>query len=222
MSCPKASRGDSPRSGFTLVELLVVIAIIGILVALLLPAVQAAREAARRSECSNNLKQIGLAVHNFHDTYKGLPMLTRGTTGGSAGDGGGRSSFWVEIFPFAEQQNLFQMLNGNNTNGIGNPATQTSLGNLMRDNWDLLTPAEQKGLGTVSYMTCPTRRTGTQMLEAGNIMRGPVTDYAVVMANLDYQPATLDWRRRITPATRRLTTGGITGTPATITTSIAF
>jgi prepilin-type N-terminal cleavage/methylation domain-containing protein/prepilin-type processing-associated H-X9-DG protein len=87
-----------PRSrAFTLVELLVVIAIIGILIALLLPAVQAAREAARRSQCSNNLKQLGLGFHNYHDAYKKLMA-------------GAWSCCWgtwkVSIFPYIEQKNL--------------------------------------------------------------------------------------------------------------------
>lgn len=101
--------------GFTLVELLVVIAIIGILVALLLPAVQAAREAARRMQCSNNCKQIGLALHNYHDAYKSFPMswyidipgLSPGKTVFNA------ESWGVSILPFMEQQPLYDRYDHN-------------------------------------------------------------------------------------------------------------
>src|SRR5581483_9115312 len=86
------------RRAFTLVELLVVIAIIGVLVALLLPAVQVAREAARRMRCQNNLKQIGLACHNFHDVNGEMPKAFSPTTG---------LSWHVYILPYIEQQTLF-------------------------------------------------------------------------------------------------------------------
>ncbi|GAA4430620.1 DUF1559 domain-containing protein [Bremerella cremea] len=88
---------SSPQSGFTLVELLVVIAIIGVLIALLLPAVQQAREAARRMQCSNNLKQLGLALHNYHDTNGAFPMV-------SYIDNTNRPASWiVRLWPYIEQ-----------------------------------------------------------------------------------------------------------------------
>jgi len=94
---------SSNRSGFTLVELLVVIAIIGILIALLLPAVQAAREAARRSQCTNNLKQITLALHNYHDTSNQLPMNYISQTNAWVS--------WMQgILPYIEQDPLYKQI----------------------------------------------------------------------------------------------------------------
>ena len=104
--------------GFTLVELLVVIAIIGVLVALLLPAVQAAREASRRSSCGNNLKQLAIACHNYHDVALKFPM-NYATTAGNAhwnepDDSTHRSTSWmVQILPFVEQKPLYDQIDFN-------------------------------------------------------------------------------------------------------------
>src|SRR5689334_7824014 len=96
-SAGRAMRRAFTRAGFTLVELLVVIAIIGVLVSLLLPAVQSAREAARRAQCQNHLKQIGLAVLNFEDVNKSLPHSRYDD----------RYTWAVEILPYVEQKSLF-------------------------------------------------------------------------------------------------------------------
>src|SRR6188474_2972552 len=110
------SAAISFRRGFTLVELLVVIAIIGVLVALLLPAVQSAREAARRTQCTNNMKQIGLACHNFHDTYGTVPNIVSYTPTGGGGTTGGFGSGWgflPFLLPYVEQKALFDTINFN-------------------------------------------------------------------------------------------------------------
>ncbi|PQO39987.1 DUF1559 domain-containing protein [Blastopirellula marina] len=105
-------KSTSKRRGFTLVELLVVIAIIGVLIALLLPAVQQAREAARRMQCTNNFKQVGLALHNYHDTYLKFPFATIGSTDANKDENGinnsrNRYSWMQMILPQMEQTAVY-------------------------------------------------------------------------------------------------------------------
>ena len=118
----------SRRRGFTLVELLVVIAIIGILIALLLPAVQAAREAARRSQCTNNLKQVGLAIQNFHDIRQEIVpawLSSEGMPGGpipTASSNATSHAAWpVLLMPFMEAQNVFDLADLKTQLSVDNP-----------------------------------------------------------------------------------------------------
>jgi len=115
MLSSKRLHNGEPRRGFTLVELLVVIAIIGILVALLLPAVQAAREAARRMSCSNNLKQIGLAIMNYESSHKKLPPGGE-TTDYNSGATSFKRGFWPHsvltiMLPYMEQSAVYDKMN---------------------------------------------------------------------------------------------------------------
>lgn len=124
------------RDAFTLVELLVVIAIIGILIALLLPAVQAAREAARRISCTNHLKQLGLALHNYHSSYNCFPGLGITTA----------TSFSVQakLLPFVEQQNLQNLIDFKQALYLGSSHSQT------------LNPAQATAARTVlPLLRCP-------------------------------------------------------------------
>ncbi|MBI1246649.1 DUF1559 domain-containing protein [bacterium] len=98
------------RRGFTLVELLVVIAIIGVLIALLLPAVQQAREAARRMSCTNNLKQLALAVHNYHDTFDCFPTGAIGYKNSGGNQDANYSAWTLHLMPFIEMNNLYQAI----------------------------------------------------------------------------------------------------------------
>lgn len=146
------------KRGFTLIELLVVIAIIAILIALLLPAVQSAREAARRSQCKSNLKQIGLALQNYHDNtkmfppaligsgrYNAPPRLVQNTTG------------WILLLPYLDQKAMYQQYNFSAPSSVSNPYGQTLVGTNSAVNQRVY----NKLLGILS---CPTDDGGDQVV----------------------------------------------------------
>ena len=158
-------RCRSPRTGFTLVELLVVIAIIGILIAILLPAVQAARAAARRTECQNNLKQMILATHNFESVHEGVPPAYL--------SGAGHATWLVMIMPFLEQASLYEQAN---------------------IKWQYYRLSKEIIEQQVGFFYCPSRRSPPQLSVSGD-GRGPVphrpgalADYAMCAGDGEYQP----------------------------------
>ncbi|MDO5580785.1 MAG: DUF1559 domain-containing protein [Planctomycetia bacterium] len=168
--------------GFTLVELLVVIAIIGILIGLLLPAVQAAREAARRMQCTNQLKQLGIAVHNFHDVRNGVVPLCVPITSWSTPS---RASFFVLVLPYMERQATYDLV-VQKTNGLTASMNNDTF-------WNTLTEEERKSMFIPGYL-CPSRRPSdaNNLIEDGLTTTtdgelrnggkyGPQTDYAVVI-----------------------------------------
>ncbi|MEP3479793.1 MAG: DUF1559 domain-containing protein [Fuerstiella sp.] len=144
------------RPGFTLIELLVVIAIIAILVSLLLPAVQQAREAARRTQCKNNLKQFGLALHNYHDVYN--RFCSRQTGSGTTASGGmrGRMSGFTAILPFLEQKNLYETMVSENAAPWANlPSLNMKLSAFMcPSDVGERQPAGGGPRGLISYAMC--------------------------------------------------------------------
>jgi prepilin-type N-terminal cleavage/methylation domain-containing protein/prepilin-type processing-associated H-X9-DG protein len=142
------------RRAFTLVELLVVIAIIGVLIGLLLPAVQAARESARRTSCANNLKQVGLAAHNFHDAYNKLPPISAGYE---------KLPWTGLLLPYMELTTIYDQI--------------TLSDNVTAGSNSILTTASS----AVGQYVCPTRSRPRVITTLTNAMNGPVSDYAVTV-----------------------------------------
>jgi prepilin-type N-terminal cleavage/methylation domain-containing protein/prepilin-type processing-associated H-X9-DG protein len=170
------------RVGFTLVELLVVIAIIGILIALLLPAVQAAREAARRMQCSNNLKQMALALHNYNNAHGVFPSGTRSHA--SAGWIWGHT--WaVSILPFAEQKELYD---GMDLVGTHSPSGHTGL------IYGTFNPHNGKWLSgkAIPFLFCPSSPL-PQFVMTGTVPPGPggaaSPTYTAITGAIDHSSA---------------------------------
>jgi len=161
------------RRGFTLIELLVVIAIIAVLIALLLPAVQAAREAARRAQCTNNLKQLGLAMHNYHSTTNCFPvgfLYPTSTAGLPVPALHYRWSVLAQLTPYLEQTNVYNALNMNFPIAAG-PTGVYGVGP-----WTVFAENTTSLSTKVSFFLCPSDGQGPPATITGGVLSGP-TNY---------------------------------------------
>ncbi|EAQ81755.1 DUF1559 domain-containing protein [Blastopirellula marina] len=179
------SQSHQNQKGFTLVELLVVIAIIGVLIALLLPAVQQAREAARRMHCSNNLKQLGLALHNYVDTHGKLPASSSGY-GGCVGDAVNgeikNANGLVALLPYVEQQNLYDQFNHKEAYSISS-SHQKATGTIVGDP---LTNGNAALAGTeLQAFNCPSDNNPTKGRLVGGAY-GPGGSFSGAATNYDF------------------------------------
>ncbi len=162
-------------AGFTLIELLVVIAIIAILIGLLLPAVQKVREAAARTKCQNNLKQLGLAMHNYHDARGTLPYLR-------SGGGQNRHTWAMLLTPFIEQNNIYQAMTTPIT-GVN----QTDGFNNLSSTDPTVTGARQS---IVSIFLCPSRHAPGDLVPIDTLspITGQPTDYVASVGDSTTKP----------------------------------